>query len=445
MPSTPRLTLTNALALGLMTFALFLGAGNLVFPPQVGQQAGTDVWPAALGFLTTGVGLPVLGIVAVAVAGGGLDRILSPLPRWAATLFGLAIYLSIGPMFAMPRTATVSWSMGAEPFFNQPSSLDQALYVIGFFSLAVTLSLMPGKLVDVVGKWITPLLIVLLVILAGATVLFPQGPLGSVSPQWQDAPFAQGFQHGYMTMDMLASMVFGILIVNAIRSKGVTDTASLTRYTLLAGLVAGICLSGVYLALTYMGATSHLVAPGASSGELIPAYVNALFGPAGNVLLAAVITLACLTTAIGLLTACGEYFHGLIKRVSYRTIVIILGVLGVVVALQGLSTLIQVSVPVLSALYPLAIVVIVLSLVRPFLPHPGRMFNAALLLTLPAGLLDGLAAAHLLGNWPALSAFREALPLAREQADWLVPALTGIALGAVLQLFPAPATRTKTA
>ncbi|MCM5704784.1 branched-chain amino acid transport system II carrier protein [Larsenimonas salina] len=423
---------TDTLALGLMTFALFLGAGNLIFPPQVGQQAGTDFWPAALGFLTTGVGLPVLGIVAVAVAGGGLDRILSPIPKAAATLFGLCIYLSIGPMFAMPRTATVAYNMGAAPFLEDPSAYVQPLYVGVFFLIAVSLSLMPGRLVDVVGKWITPILIALLAILAGATLLFPQGDFGLPSPDWHRSPFAKGVQSGYLTMDMLASMVFGILITNAIRNKGIEAPARITRYTLSAGAIAGVCLAAVYLPLAFMGATSHEVAPNAESGALIPAYVDALLGPTGGIILAVVITLACLTTAIGLLTACGEYFNRLIPAVPYRVIIVALGISGIAVALQGLGTLIQVSVPVLSALYPLAIVVIALSLIRPWLSHPARMFNAALAITLPFGVLEGLHAAGKLSTL-GLASMYEALPLSDDQTVWLLPALIGIGLGLALQ------------
>lgn len=428
-----RLSFTDVLALGFMTFALFLGAGNIIFPPQVGQNAGEAYWPAALGFLVTGVGLPVLGIVAVAVVGGGLDRIVAPLPRIAAVLFGLAIYLSIGPMFALPRTATVAFEIGVVPFIPLTHSLGLMLFTAVFFAVATTLALIPGRLVDVIGKWITPALIALLLIIAAATVLDPQGPLGPTSTSWQDAPFSRGFQQGYLTMDTLASMVFGILIVTAVKARGISDKAALTRYTLYAGLIAGFCLACVYLPLTYMGATSHGVAPQAGEGQLIRQYVYALFGTTDPVLLGIVIVLACLTTAVGLLTSCGEYFHRLLPKLPYRATVVTLGIVSAVIANQGLTALIQISVPVLVALYPLAIVLIALSFLRGFMRAPRPVFCWTMGLTLLVSLLDGLAATGIAAVSIPATTIKTWLPLGMQDAGWIVPALLGLTIGWLTQ------------
>ncbi|WP_202884364.1 branched-chain amino acid transport system II carrier protein [Halomonas sp. YLGW01] len=426
---TTRLSGFEVLALGFMTFALFLGAGNIIFPPQVGQGAGMAFWPAALGFLATGVGLPLLGIVAVAMVGGGLDRLTSPLPKAAAMLFGLGIYLSIGPLFALPRTGTVAFEMGMRPFIELTEGTGLALHSVLFFGLATLLALSPGRLVDVIGKWITPLLIFLLMVIAAATLLFPQGPLGPVSEAWVEAPFAQGFENGYLTMDTLASLVFGILIVSAIRERGIEDRAALMRYTLLTGVIAATCLAAVYLPLAYMGATSHEVAAGADNGALIPTYVQALFGPTGPVLLAVIITLACLTTAVGLLTACGEYFHRLFPRLPYRWMVIIMGAFSALVANQGLDSLIRVSVPVLVALYPPAIALIALSMLRRRLADAPRVFSCTLGLTFAASLLDGLAASGVEALVAPASALQALLPLGATSFGWLLPAAAGLLLG----------------
>ncbi len=416
-----------------MTFALFLGAGNIIFPPQVGQSAGVAYWPAALGFLATGVGLPVLGIVAVAVIGGGLDKMVSPLPKIAAALFGLAIYLSIGPMFALPRTATVAFEIGVVPFISLSHNVGLMLFTALFFTVAVILALIPGRLVDVIGKWITPALIALLMIIAVATVIDPQGPLGPTKSDWQNAPFSRGFQQGYLTMDTLASMVFGILIVTAVKARGISDKAALTRYTLYAGLIAGLCLACVYLPLTYMGATSHSVAPEAGEGQLIRQYVHALFGTTGPLLLGVIIVLACLTTAVGLLTSCGEYFHRLIPKLPYRGTVIALGVISAVIANQGLTALIQVSVPVLVALYPLAIVLIALSFLRRFMRAPRPVFCWAMGLTLLVSLLDGLSATGIAALSVPATAIKIRLPLGMQDAGWIVPALIGLIIGWLTQ------------
>ncbi|WP_217629297.1 branched-chain amino acid transport system II carrier protein [Onishia taeanensis] len=427
-----RLSGFEVLAMGFMTFALFLGAGNIIFPPQVGQGAGVAFWPAAIGFLVTGVGMPLLGIVAVAIVGGGLDRLTSPLPKAAALLFGLGIYLSIGPLFALPRTGTVAFEMGMRPFIDSAPATGLAIHSVLFFGLATLLALSPGRLVDVIGKWITPLLIFLLLVIAGATLLFPQGPLGPVSESWADAPFAQGFENGYLTMDTLASLVFGILIVSAIRERGIEDRRILMRYTLMTGVIAATCLAAVYLPLAYMGATSHEVAPGADNGTLIPSYVQALFGPAGPVLLAVIITLACLTTAVGLLTACGEYFQRLFPRLPYRAMVIIMGAFAALVANQGLDSLIRISVPVLVALYPPAIALIALSMLRRQLADAPRVFSCTMGLTFAASLLDGLAASGIEALVKPASAMQAMLPLGETSFGWILPAAAGLLLGLAL-------------
>lgn len=423
------LTGLELLALGFMTFALFLGAGNIVFPPQVGVGAGAAFWPAALGFLATAVGLPLLGILAVARVGGGLETLTAPLPRLAALAFGLGIYLAIGPLFALPRTGTVAFEMGMRPFVSLSDGAGLALHSLLFFGLATLLALMPGRLMDIIGKWITPLLILLLGLIALATLVAPQGPLGEAQAGWRAAPFAEGFRNGYLTMDTLASLVFGILIVTAIRDRGIREPRLIACYTLWAGIIAATCLAAVYLPLTYMGATSHELAAQAGSGELIPTYVAALFGPWGPVLLAAVITLACLTTAVGLLTACGEYFHGLWPRLPYRLLVIAMGAFAILVANQGLETLIRVSIPVLVTLYPPAIVLILLSLIRPWLGDAPRVFTWALSLTLVASLLDGLVATELPGVADTAGALQQHLPLGETSFGWLLPALAGTLLG----------------
>ncbi|MGS0466473.1 branched-chain amino acid transport system II carrier protein [Cobetia marina] len=424
-----RLSSLDIVALGFMTFALFLGAGNIIFPPQVGQGAGAEFWPAALGFLTTGVGMPLAGIVAVAVIGGGLDKITSPLPKWAAAAFGVAIYLSIGPMFAIPRTGTVAFEMGMRPFIDMTPESGLALHSVVFFGIATLIALSPGKLMDVVGKWLTPLLIALLALIALFTIIDPQGPLGPVSPEWAEAPFMTGFQQGYLTMDALASMVFGILIVSAIKARGITATADVTRYTLWAGAIAAICLAAVYLPLTYMGATSHALVTEAAKGELIPVYVEALFGDAGKLILALVITLACLTTAVGLLTSCGEFFHRLLPSVPYRLLVIVMAVASALIANLGLSTLISVSIPVLVTLYPLVLVLTLLSYLRPRLDDAPRVFAWSLGLTLLVSLLDGFEASGIDSLMAISHRIEPLLPLASMNLGWLAPALAGLIIG----------------
>lgn len=421
-----RLTRSDLLALGFMTFALFLGAGNIIFPPSVGLAAGEQVWLAAAGFLLTGVGLPLLTVVALARVGGGLPRLTAPLGVKAGGLFAIVVYLAIGPLFATPRTAVVAFEMGMAPFSGS-SDLALGLYTLVYFAAVLFLSLNPGQLVDRIGKWITPVLLSALLVLGGAALLVPAGAIGTTTVAYQNAPLVQGFLQGYLTMDTLGALVFGIVIATAIRDRGVSNEALITRYAVSAGMIAAVGLSLVYLALFYLGATSQGIAGEAQNGvQILSNYVRHTFGAAGSVLLAVVITLACLTTAVGLLTACGEFFSKLLP-LSYRTVVIALGVFSLLVANQGLTQLISVSVPVLVGLYPLAIVLVALSLADRLWCQPRRVFVPVMAVTLVFGLFDGLNAAGLKSFVPAACSH---LPLAAEGLGWLLPVALTLLLAA---------------
>lgn len=422
-----RLKSLDLLALGFMTFALFLGAGNIIFPPSAGMAAGEHVWSAAVGFLITGVGLPLLTIVALARVGGGMDELTAPLGRIAGALLAVAVYLAIGPLFATPRTATVSFEMGVAPFAGN-GSLALGLYTTAYFLAVLFLALNPGRLVDSIGKLITPVLMAALLVLGGAALLAPAGEIGQSEPAYQAMPLVQGFLQGYLTMDTLGALVFGIVIATAIRDRGVSDRALVTRYSMIAGCIAAIGLSLVYLSLFYLGATSQEIAGDAENGvQILTGYVGHTFGIYGNLLLAIVITLACLTTATGLLAACGEYFSKLLP-VSYRSVVLTFGVFSLLVANQGLTQLISVSVPVLVGLYPLAIVLVALSLLDGLWRSPRMVFRPTMAVTLVFGLADAFNAAGLKHLVP--DAFAH-LPLAAQGLGWLLPVGITLLLAAV--------------
>jgi branched-chain amino acid:cation transporter, LIVCS family len=418
----------DIVALGFMTFALFLGAGNIIFPPSVGLAAGEFQWSAALGFLLTGVGLPLLGIVALARVGGGLDTLTSPIGKIAGTLMGLSIYLTIGPFFATPRTATVSFEVGMAPFTgNTPEAL--MWFTIGYFALVMVLSLFPGKLMDNIGKIITPALIVVLAILGGAAFIAPAGDITIPAEAYNSAgaALAQGFLMGYQTMDALASLVFGIVIVAAIKTAGVTDTKLHTRYTIYAGIIAAVGLGLVYVSLIYLGGMSGTVVPADASGvQILTTYVNNVFGTSGIILLAAVILLACLTTGVGLVSACSAYFSELLG-VKYRTVVIIMSVFSTVVANQGLAQLIAVAVPVLVCIYPVAIALIALGLLSSLWKHKARVFIPVMIVALVFGIVDAIKAIG--WNTPA---FFDSLPGSDMGLGWVLPVVIVMAVAGVL-------------
>ncbi len=417
----------DLLALGFMTFALFLGAGNIIFPPSAGMASGEFIWQAALGFLLTGVGLPLLTVVALARVGGGMDRLTAPLGKVAGTVLAVAVYLAIGPLFATPRTAVVSFEMGIAPFSGN-AGMPLFIYTLVFFAAMLFLVLNPGQLVNRIGKFITPVLLAALLVLGGAAIFAPAGEVGAASESYRASPLIKGFLEGYLTMDTLGALVFGIVIATAIRDRGVTEPALVTRYSMIAGVIAAVGLSLVYLALFYLGATSQGIAAGAENGvQILTTYVQHTFGTPGSLLLAVVITLACLTTAVGLTTACGEFFSALLP-VSYRSVVVVFALFSLLVANQGLTQLISVSVPVLVGLYPLAIVLVALSLLDRFWISSSRVFVPVMAVTLIFGVVDGLAAAGFTDWVPSL--FTQ-LPLADQSMGWLVPVLVMLVFAVV--------------
>ena len=412
----------DLIALGFMTFALFLGAGNIIFPPMVGHLSGNQLWYSALGFLLTGVGLPLLTVVALARVGGGMGALTAPIGKSAGTLLGVLVYLTIGPFFATPRTATVSFEVGFVPFIGA-GGMAQAIYTAAYFGAVMLLALFPGRLIDTVGKVITPVLIVALMVLAAAAILMPAGVIGEPMGLYVDAPLSQGFIQGYQTMDALGALVFGIVIINAIRSRGISDWRLQTRYAIIAGIIAALGLALVYLSLIWLGAGSGGLAPDAATGApILTAFVHQTFGPMGNVLLAVVITLACLTTAVGLVSACGDYFSKLLPM-SYRSVVIVISLFSMLVANQGLEQLIAVSVPVLSAIYPVAIALVALSLASTLWRRPSKVFIPTLAVAALFGIMDGVTAAGFSQLVPGLVAD---MPGASLGLGWVVPVLLAL-------------------
>lgn len=409
----------DILALGFMTFALFVGAGNIIFPPIVGLQAGPHVWMAALGFLVTAVGLPVVTVIALAKVGGAMDALSSPIGKFAGGILAAVAYLAVGPLFATPRTATVSFEVGLAPLTGE-SPLALFLYSLVYFLLVFWVSLYPGRLLDTVGRFLAPLKIIALAVLGIAAFALPAGDIGTAEPAYVAAPFSQGFINGYLTMDTLGALVFGIVIVNAIRSRGVESPRLITRYAIIAGLIAGVGLALVYISLFRLGAGSHAVAAGASNGAaVLHAYVQHTFGSLGSGFLAVLISLACLVTAVGLTCACAEYFSRVLP-LSYKTLVIILAVFSLLVSNLGLTNLIQFSIPVLTAIYPPCIALVALSFCKDFWYEQGRIVAPVMLVSLLFGMVDAFKGAGFTEYLPTTFAH---LPLSEQGLAWLVPAL----------------------
>lgn len=434
--STGTLSIFDVMGLGFMTFAFFLGAGNIIFPPLAGFLAGEHLNAAMLGFLLTAVGLPLVTLVAAAIAGGGFTTMARFLPPAVVSLMASLIFIIIGPAFATPRTALVAYEMGLKPFLTDPSQSDLTLFTVGFFGVVLGLSLNRGNLLDAVGKVLTPILLLLLTGLAIAVFFWPQGSQPTVTELYANHPFVTGFIDGYNTMDTFAALMFGTLIIDVLRQKGVTDPRAQSRYLTVAALIAAVGLGFVYVSLFWLGGSSFGVVTQASNGgEIISAYVLSLFGTPGLWILAAIVALACLTTAVGLVSACADYFQRLSQRGSYSHWVMGISLLCTLVANVGLNTLIQVSVPVLVACYPVAVALVIATYLRPWMRNPQLTYRLSLSVAFVFGVLDALQAAGV--NLQALSF----LPGFELNMAWVLPTL--VMLGAGLGKHNQPVTAPK--
>ena len=347
-----------------MLFALFFGAGNLIFPPFLGQNAGDQTLPAMLGFLATAVILPVLGVVVVARF-DGLEKLGQQVGRRFALVFTVLIYLSIGPGLGIPRAASVPFEMAVAPYLPVGAStgLWMAVYSLLFFLVALWLCLNPGKLVDRIGRVLTPSLLTLLTLLFVCFLFRGQVQVAPAQESYGSAPLLKGFSEGYNTMDTIAALNFGLVISTTLGTFGLTEKKDRMRYTVLAGVLAGSILALVYVMLSYMGMCSSGVYDIQENGAwTLRCIVNQVFGAPGAVLLAAIFTLACLTTCVGLINSISQYFSTLFRQISYKKWVYIITFFSFLVCNLGLSMILSISIPVLNAVYPVAIVLILLGL-----------------------------------------------------------------------------------
>lgn len=389
-----KLTLKQNLLIGSLLFGLFFGAGNLIFPVQMGQAAGSNTLAATIGFLITGVGLPMLGVIASGISKSeSLYDMAKPVNTLYAILFTCMLYLTIGPLFAIPRTATVAFEVGIHPFIPK-ENLKVGLLIFSFIFFVVTLyySLRPGRIIDWIGKYLTPIFLCLLSILLIITIIKPMGQVSDFAPQgnYVTKPLITGLLDGYNTMDALASLAFAIVIISNIEKLGIVNPTSIAKETIKSSIFSVVGMAVIYASLSYLGASSLGSVSRADNGGLILSYVsNHYFGLIGQVLLAAIVGVACLKTAIGLITACSEMFSKLFpKSMSYKSYAVLFTVMSFIIANFGLSKIIQLSIPVLMFLYPLAINLIILSLMSPIIKKNGTIYKWTIGATILPAVID---------------------------------------------------------
>ena len=414
----------NLLAVSVMLFALFFGAGNLIFPPFLGQNAGTHTLAAMVGFLATAVILPVLGVVVVARF-DGLEKLGQQVGKRFALVFTLLIYLSIGPGLGIPRAASVPFEMAVAPYLPQGANLSlwMAVYSLVFFLVALWLCLSPGKLVNRIGRGLTPAMLTLLTLLFVCFLFRGETQVAQPRDSYAAAPLLKGFTEGYNTMDTIAALNFGLVISTTLASFGLSEKRDRMRYTVLAGLLAGTILALVYAMLSYMGMCSSGVYALQDNGAwTLRCIVYQVFGGTGAVLLAAIFTLACLTTCVGLINSISQYFSTLFTGVSYRTWVFVITFFSLLVCNLGLNMILSISVPVLNAIYPVSIVLILLGLSHDLWKRNPFVYPMTVLGTAAVSVLYALGDAGVpLGS---LGQLLHRLPLYKMGFGWL-----GVALG----------------
>ena len=408
---------TDIFVVGFALFSMFFGAGNVVFPPFLGMSAGQNWLTGLVCYYIADIGLAILAMLSM-FKRGGVNAILSPAGRIPATILMCATVLCIGPMLAIPRTAAMTFETSIEPLIP---SVGSVVFSIAFFILVFLCSVRESAVVDIVGKVMTPLLLIglLVLIIKGAV-----NPLGEINPVPHAANVAgDGIKAGYQTMDVLATLVFGGLILKSAHEKGYTEEKEKGSIAIKSGLVAGAILLIVYTGLTHLGATvSSVYDLSMGRSSLMLAIVEGLMGQKGTVLYALVVALACITTAIGLVSSCAEYFANLFKgKISYAVLVFIICLFSAIVSNVGLDMLISIAAPVLDVVYPPILVLIALS----FLPQQKKGVYFAS--TLCAVIMSSITAISVYGN--ISMPFLKLLPFDHLGFNWLVPSIIAAFIG----------------
>lgn len=427
-----KMSLAQIVSLSLMLFALFFGAGNMIFPPALGQASGEQVWPALAGFIFTDAGISVLGIAAIVLAGKSLADLSQKVgPRFAA-VFAVVVYFLIGPLFAIPRTGSVSFELALLPFLEEGTSNQpyMAIFTLGFFAVTLILSLNPNKIVDIVGKVLTPVLLLAIAIIGMGVFLHPLGPLGEATGDYATMPFFRGLIEGYLALDGLAALVFALIVIENVQAYGVKSKRGIIKYSLLAGALAAIGLAVVYGVLAYIGATSGSLGQFANGGQLLAAVTRHLYGSGGNVVLGIAVIFACLTTSIGLTTSFGNYFHETYPQWSYRTIIILVCGFSFLIANVGLTQLIGVTLPVLIMVYPVTMVLVVCSFFDRFFHGEPAVYIGSMLAAFAVSVIKGLETGGLTVG--ILSEWAERIPFYDLGIGWLLPAIIGALIGLVI-------------
>ena len=443
--TTKKLTLRQKILVAGTLFGMFFGAGNLIFPVHLGQMAGQNALPAIIGFIITAVGIPILGVAAIGIThSDGLQTLSGKVGKGYGIFFTCLLYPTIGPLFAIPRCATVSFTTGITPLLgaDSPERLYLLLFSAVFFAFVLFFSLRPGKITVWIGKIINPLFLFFFAVLMLAALLAPGAAVSAVEPveAYRSDAFFPALIEGYGTMDAIAGLAFGIVVIDVIRRMGVDNDDAIAEDVLSSGLLTGALMALIYVVSIVVGAQSRgLFELSENGGIALTQIAGHYLGGVGLFILAFTITFACLKTSIGLVTACAETFSKMTNgKISYRSWAILFTVFSFAVSNIGLSAIIEYSIPMLMLIYPPAIALILLAFLGKFFAHDRTVYIATMIGTWAAAIFDCMktlpapvqAALHL----DAPIAFAAAhLPLFDKNLGWLLPAVIGFAAGMAIR------------
>lgn len=409
----------DVIVVGFALFAMFFGAGNLIFPPFLGVISGESWITGFSGFVIADVGLALLAIIAAAKCGGDINKVLGRPGKNLSIVLGTAIMICLGPLLAIPRTAATTFEMGVAPLF---SGVNPIIFSVIFFAVTLILTIRPSKVVDIIGQFLTPALLIALAVLIIKGII---SPLGAINPKPMiENVFAEGVAQGYQTMDALGAVALSTVIITSLGNKGYTNANEKVKLTIKSGVVAAIGLCFVYGGLTYLGATvSKVYGQDVVQTTLIVEMTASLLGQPGKIILSAIVGLACLTTAVGLTSATGQFFESLTKgKLKYEVIVTIVCIFSAIVANFGVSTIIKFSAPILDMVYPVTIVLVIMTLFGDKIKNnnafKGAAYMALIISILPFANKFGLD-----------TSFLSKLPFAPLGFNWIVPVVIAGVIG----------------
>uniref|UniRef100_UPI00356766F2 branched-chain amino acid transport system II carrier protein n=1 Tax=Fusobacterium nucleatum TaxID=851 RepID=UPI00356766F2 len=410
----------DVLLTGFALFAMLFGAGNLIFPPMLGYETNSSWIPTMLAFTITGVGFPFLGILSVSIVGNGIKDFANRVSPMFSTIFAIISILAIGPMLAIPRTGATAYEI---TFLHNGmnNTIYKYIYLICYFGIVILFSLKANKVIERVGKILTPILLLLLFLIIVKGIFFSGL---SIKPDIYPHAFKRGFLEGYQTMDTIASIAYAGIILKAIKNGRNLTQKQEFAFLIKAGLVAILSLALIYGGFALVGAKMHSVLITNDKIELLVKTTSYLLGGYGNLILAICVAGACLTTAIGLVATVGEFFSS-ITSFKYEKIVVFTVIISFLLSILGVENIIRISVPILVFIYPVMISLIILNLFGKYIKN-DYIYKGVVLFTGIIGLIESLASIGITNTYT--NSVLEILPFSDYGLTWLFPGLIGYIL-----------------